>query len=103
MGVHAWVCYYNPRIVKHLASWVREEHLIRTYHSINSANIPPFSANRHGTLLSGAVSQAYPLRKRLFDGAFLLPDTIALPHPGYHRGGCHTPSFLIQLSKFKVA
>src|SRR5260370_13760304 len=37
MGVHAWVCYYNPRIVKHLASWVREEHLIRTYHSINSA------------------------------------------------------------------
>ena len=104
MRIHAWVIYYNPRIVKHVAPWVREEHLIRTWHSINPNNVPEFtSAPRRGCLLSGAVSAAYPLRRRLVEGSFMLPDTVVLPHPGYHRGGCFTPSFLIQLSKFKVA
>ncbi len=104
IGCHAWVVYYHPRIVYRLAPYVRPQHLIRTYHSVNPADVPEFtSEGRQGCLLSGAVSGAYPLRTRLFRDHGQLPDVTALPHPGYHRRGSDTPGFLRQLSTHKVA
>jgi hypothetical protein len=104
IGCHAWVIYYNPRIVKRLAPYVRPRHLIRTYHSLDQDLIPPFREIREDrALLSGALSAAYPLRTILVKDHRRLPGTQVLRHPGYHRGGCSTPQFLLKLNQFKVA
>lgn len=103
IGAHFWVTPYHPDIVCHLAPYVRKEHLIRSYHSVEPADVPPYSKERRGCLLSGAVGAAYPLRKRLLDGLRQLPETEWLPHPGYNCTGCQTPAYLQTLSHFKVA
>lgn len=103
IGCHAWIVYYHPRIVKHLAPYVRYEHLIRTYHTIDANSVPPYSPRKTGCLLSGALSGAYPLRTRLARSCTLLPGTTLMPHPGYHRNGTQTPAFLAALSRYKVA
>jgi hypothetical protein len=106
MGVHAWIVYYHPRIVRHLAPYVREGHLLRTYHSLDPAAVPPYKLGRarDGCILSGASSAgAYPLRTRLFAEANQLPRCLALRHPGYKRNGCHTPEYIRLLGDFKVA
>lgn len=100
---HAWIIYYHPKIVKHLAPYVREEHLIRTYHSIDSERVPEFNENRNGVLLSGAVSGAYPLRRRLVRTQRVIRNLTYLKHPGYHRDRCHTPDFLKLLNQHKVS
>jgi len=102
MGCHAWIVYYHPHIVQSLATYVRPEHLIRTYHSIDPSIVPSFKMNRNkGCLLSGAISRAYPLRSRILSFSKLLQIQV-LRHPGYHRLGCHTPRFLEILSDYKV-
>lgn len=104
IGCHAWIIYYHPKIIKHLAPYIRPEHLIRTYHSIDPTLVPEFSMrNQGGCLLSGAVSSAYPLRKRLLDWVSYLPQTTVMKHPGYQRDKCYTPDFLKVLSHYKVA
>lgn len=105
MGCHAWVVYYHPRIVKHVAPYVRGRHLIRTYHTVNAADVPAYSpSGRKGCLLSGAtIADAYPLRLRLFENAGRLPHTDLLYHPGYHRNGSATPDFLKTLSRYRVS
>lgn len=104
MGAHGWVCYYHPDVVCRLASYVRREHLVRVYHTVDADLVPAYTPEgRDGCLLSGAVSDAYPLRKRLVGASHLLPETAVLPHPGYHARGCATPGFLRLLSRFRVA
>jgi hypothetical protein len=103
MGVNAWIIYYHPRIVRHVAPYIREEHVIRTYHSIRPEKVPPYSPDRKGCLLSGAVSSCYPLRRRLIRNIDQLPDTHYKKHPGYGMRGCLTPQYLKQLSEYKVA
>lgn len=104
MGVNGWVVYYHPDIVCKLAPYVRPQHLVRTYHSLDRNLVQPYSARgRRGTLLSGAVSDVYPLRQRLIQAHRGLPETHYLPHPGYHRNGCATPGFLKTLSHYKVS
>lgn len=103
MGVHAWIIYYHPRIVNHLASYTRPQHLIRTYHSVDSSSIPEFNFNRSRCLISGAISSVYPLRERLTNKVYLLPETDSLAHPGYHRRGTATGKFLQLLNKYKVS
>ena len=101
MGCHAWIVYYNPRIVTHLAPYVRPQHLIRTWHTVDARIIPAFNMQREGCLFSGAISNAYPLRQRI-DKEKSLPIT-KMPHPGYHRKGSNTPEFLSILNNFKVS
>lgn len=103
MGIHAWIVYYEPRIVFTLAPYLRKEHVIRTYHSVDRELVPPFSSQREQCLLSGAISKVYPLRTRVVRERHLIPGCDFLRHPGYHRRGCHTPKFLELLSKYKVA
>lgn len=104
IGCHAWVIYYDPRIVHHLAPYTRRSHLLRTYHTIDPQTVPPYSPlHRSPCLLSGAVSGAYPLRSRLVRDQHLIPEMTVLPHPGYHRNGSHTPQFMKILSQYKVA
>lgn len=105
IGCHAWVIYYHPSIVAALAPYVRPEHLIRTYHTIDPSIVPPFvpARERRSALLSGAVGRAYPLRSRLVQSIHRLRGVEYLKHPGYHRNGCATPAFLQKLSQYKVA
>ncbi len=105
MGCHAWIVYYHPGIVKHLAPYVRPKHLIRTYHSIDSDIVPIFTPEgRSGCLLSGAMNRTvYPLRSRLYNDRHSIPDLTWQRHPGYHSRGSDTPAYLKTLSRFKVA
>ena len=106
IGVHAWVVYYHPRIVKRVAPYVRKKHLVRTYHTINADYVPAYNnVDRRGVLLSGAVSRSYPLRRRLVEQFEYgnLPGVDLARHPGYHRSGTDTYRYLEMMSKYKVA
>lgn len=100
IGCHAWIVYYHPKIVAHVAPFVRPEHLIRTYHSLDAMSLPDWvpGRERRNVVISGAVSGAYPLRKRLQGSGF-----DQLPHPGYRRDGCYTPNYLKALGQYKVS
>lgn len=103
MGIHAWIVYYNERIVKHLAPYVRPKHLIRTSHSIDKSIVPEFCDDRkNNCLISGAVSRAYPLRQRIVNARRPL-QVVCHKHPGYHRNGSAVPEFLATLNTFKVS
>ena len=102
MGCHAWICYYHEDIVHHLAPYTRKHHLIRTYHTLDPLIVPKFNTERiGGCLMSGAVSNAYPLRKRILAERNM--PIVTMQHPGYHRKGSNTPEYLKTLSEFKVA
>jgi hypothetical protein len=102
MDCHAWICYYDEDIVHHLAPYTRKQHLIRTYHTLDPEVVPQFNPDRlGGCIMSGAVSNAYPLRQRIL-AARNMPITV-MTHPGYHRRGSNTPEYLKTLSEFKVA
>jgi hypothetical protein len=106
MGVNAWVIYYHPKIVKHLATYTRPQHLIRTYHSLDPNLFATFRRHQRQDwcCLSGAISQRhYPMRWRLFREYSFIPGCRAYAHPGYHRDGTNTPEFLDRLTRFKVA
>lgn len=105
LGVHAWVIYYHPAVVAAQAPYVRPAHLVRTYHSLNPRQIPPFAPwNRRGCVLSGALGpRHYPLRTRLAARAAELPQTTVLRHPGYGCRGSATERYLGQLSGFRAA
>lgn len=107
IGCHAWVVYYHQRIVKHLAPYVRERDLVRTWHTIDAGQVPSFlpGDERGSFLMSGAVSGAYPLRRRIASGwgVFRGLGGSMMQHPGYHRDGCATPAYLQELGRWKVA
>ena len=105
MGVHGWVIYYHPDVVLRNAPYVRREHLVRTYHSLDPALVPEYGSvpRRSEALLSGAVSGVYPLRTRLINNIERLHIAKYVKHPGYHRAGCATPGYLKTLAEYRVA
>lgn len=105
IGCHAWITYYHPKIICHMAPYVRPEHLIRTEHCVDPGMIPAYSAaDRKTCLLSGAIGgKCYPLRRRLVMEASRIPGCETLRHPGYNMRGCVTPHYLKTLSQYKVA
>ena len=108
MGVNAWIVYYHPRIVAHLAPYTRPEHLIRTYHTVRPERVPTYSPLRlDKALLSGATGSVYPVRTTLVNKKKRNPNSLKcieyLPHPGYHAKGTDTDNYLKTLSRYKVA
>ena len=104
MGVHAWVTYYHPAIIKRLAPYLRLEHCIRTTHTIDKNKIPVYHPNREGTLMSGAVHFLYyPMRVKIVEVLNHLPSVKLLGHPDYHNRGTNTNEYLKIFSKYKVA
>lgn len=102
MGIHAWITYYHPTIIAHVAPYVRKEHLIRTSHSIDSDAFGKFRKDRNNCLISGAVSNHYPLRQRLIHH-FRALEVAYQSHPGYGAQGLKTPKYLAKLGKYKTA
>lgn len=104
IDAHGWITYYHPQIVKHVAPFVRPEHCVRTYHSVNRFDVPEYSyENRKGCIISGAISYAYPLRTQIVKRAGFISNLTYKKHPGYRADGCHTPDYLKELSKYKVS
>lgn len=105
IGAHFWVTYYHPDIVAAQAPFLRREHIVRTWHSVDPAAVPAFQWRDGAGILSGAVSGAYPLRSRLALAANngQLKHIRHHKHPGYHRAGCYTPEYLRALSMFRVS
>ena len=103
IGCHAWIVYYHSRIIKHVAPFVRERHLVRTYHTVDKDIVPPYTDKnrKNKALLSGAISGAYPLRQRLHKASAGKWDYRM--HPGYGRTRCDTPEYIKALSHYKVA
>lgn len=103
IGCHAWITYYNPKIVAALCPCLRPQHIIRTYHTVDPDAVPDFvgSHNRSSLpLVSGALNKfVYPLRTRLY-GELVCA---RLEHPGYRRDGSYTSIYLRELSKYRVA
>lgn len=103
-GIHAWITYYHPAIVQHVAPYLRAEHCIRTSHSINPRHVPAYSGDRvEKAIISGATSPVYPLRKRIIQNLRSLPSIEHKGHPGYHAKGCVTPEYLQTLAKYRVS
>lgn len=104
IGCHAWITYYHSDLVKHLASYVRKEHLIRTYHTLDRHVVPQFNRHRADrALLSGAVSRFYPERVEMVKNLRSYRRVDWHRHPGYHVNGTNTPEFMKLLSNYKVA
>lgn len=103
IGCHAWIVYYNTRIVSRLAPFVRPQHLIRTWHTVDPDQVPEFvpAPQRRKAILSGALSSAYPYRLRLYRHNFKGVDKVQ--HPGYTTSGTRTPDYLKTLSQYKVS
>ena len=104
IGCHAWIAYYHPDIVHHLAPYTRREHIVRTWHSLNPDHVAPFlpASQRDGCIITGATSDLYPLRQRITQHAREL-GIFSQRHPGYHARGSHTRVFLNLLNTFKVS
>lgn len=106
IGCHAWIVYYHPRIVHHLAPYTRVQHMVRTYHSIDPDVVPPFQDRPNSCLLSGVMGgRVYPLRTRLAALHSGLPHCKWMQHPGYHTNGqgSVTPDYLKELARHRVA
>ena len=108
IGSHGWVVYYHPDVVAAQAPFVRREHLVRTWHSVDPAAVPAFNPNHRSLtvgLLSGALSGAYPLRSRLAlavrNGQ--MRHLSYRRHPGYGRTVCYTTAYMQDLSTYRVA
>lgn len=105
---HAWIVYYQPPIVCRLAPYVRPQHMIRTYHSLDPQVVPIYRSEGRlpRAILSGAMNQFYyPLRWRIRDDTARkrLPLVDVLPHPDYGANGVHTNAYMQQLSSYQVA
>lgn len=111
IGCHAWVVYYDPERVCQLAPFVRPQHVVRTYHTVDRELVPAFDVKDRQPLavISGAVSSAYPLRQQLCQSLDAFRDhsrqhlLVHHRHPGYRRDGCVTPAYLEMLSRYRVA
>lgn len=105
IGCHAWITYYHPTIICHLAPYVRPQHLLRIFHTVNPPDIPAYThTDRQGAIISGAVNRnTYPLRTTIIRSLHQIPYLTWHKHPGYHMNGSCTPGFLKTLSQYKVA
>lgn len=101
----AVVLYYHPLSVLKYCPWLSQYKLVRTYHSVSHADVPPFARaeDRRPICGSGAMlSDVYPLRNRVAPRASEF-GMVWLPHPGYsNNAGPDTPNYLSFLNSFKV-
>lgn len=100
MGIDAHIIYYDEAIVRKMNPWLGP--VIRTWHTIDKDTVPAYQEPALDTIVSGFVSSVYPLRKRIVEDQHNLGISVLI-HPGYHRNGCCTPSYLRILAKYKVS
>lgn len=106
VGANAVVTYYHSTSVTKHCPWLQSYRLVRTYHTVNPGDVPPFVPGnlRRSALGSGAVMpDVYPLRfKVCVDNNPADFGLEWLKHPGYNNQGAQTPSYLQWISQYKV-
>ena len=103
VGADAAIVYYHPKQVACHSLWMNGRPMIRTYHSIASADLAAIDlrAPRKRAIVTGAASNAYPLRQRVIRDAAMLGVEV-LRHPGYGNTGARTPEYLRKIAGYKV-
>lgn len=103
IGSDAIIHYYARESIVPLSPWLERYELVRTYHTVDPTLCKQIDLGRPRKrgIVSGAVSDVYPLRKMVFAAADRL-GVDRLPHPGYHNRGAHTPRYLETLAGYKV-
>lgn len=102
IGQDATIIYYDEEVVRSYAPYLGK--VIRTYHTLDKNLVPLYLPRRNKAIISGAISDAYPLRRRIVNElANLARGVIHLSHPGYHHKGCRTPDYLCMLSNFRIS
>jgi hypothetical protein len=106
IGADAVVTYYHDETTKKLSPWLMSYPTIRTYHSVDAPLCKAYCAtnrdNRKGAIVSGAVSDVYPLRQRIIKYAKVI-GCVVLNHPGYGNAGSSTPHYLRNIGTYKVS
>jgi hypothetical protein len=102
----ALLTYYHERSINMQAPWMGDYPQIRTYHSVDAQLIKNMSVcytpeSRRRGIVTGALSQIYPLRWEIQKHCNYL-NIHDLPHPGYHNRGHHTQMYLGTLASYKV-
>ena len=100
----AAITYYHQASVWKHGLWLRTVPLIRTYHSIDADDLAtiPMDTARRPVVVSGALSNVYPLRQRVVRDCKVLGVDV-LRHPGYGNRGAVTPIYCRQLAGYQVA
>lgn len=103
VGADAAIVYYHERSARMHGMWLQDRPLIRTYHSVNLDALDgiPLDAPRRDVMVSGAASNAYPLRQRVIRDAAVLGVDV-LRHPGYGNLGPRTPAYLSHVAGYRV-
>lgn len=105
VNADAVVLYYHPLSVLKYCGWLQHYSLVRTHHSVNPADIPPFASGNDRSPICGSgaiLDNVYPLRKRVGPRAAEFGMTW-LVHPGYKNNSKpDTPGYLSFLNSFKV-
>lgn len=102
VGADAVVTYYHDQSVLPVAPFLKNYTRIRTYHSVNADVVPEVRPGwRRRALVSGAVGDVYPLRRRVMNQRKMFSCDI-LPHPGYSNRGVKTQDYLHSLADYRV-
>ncbi len=103
VGADAAIVYYHPKQVATHSLWLTGRPMIRTYHSVAAADLDGLDlwAPRKRAVVSGAASNAYPLRQRVIRDAAMCGVDV-LRHPGYGNVGTSTPAYLKTLAGYQV-
>lgn len=102
MHVTTLVHYYHYDSIIRYMPFLKDYKLVRTYHTVDRDRVPEVKDRRKKCIVSGAVSNVYPLRQRVIDHNDELNFDI-LSHPGYGNGGTHTDEYLKILSGYRVS
>jgi hypothetical protein len=97
----AVLTYYHDQSVVPLNPWILPYLTIRTFHSIDATLQLHIPRDRQRAVVSGAMSNAYPLRKMVALHREALGVEL-LKHPGYSNKGCHTADYLRQIAQYRV-
>lgn len=99
----AVVTYYHEQSVLKHSPFLKNYQILRTWHTVDDRYLGsiPFPKERKRSVVSGAVSNTYPLRKKVIDNARQLRCDV-IRHPGYGNKGSFTPSYLKTISNYRV-
>jgi hypothetical protein len=104
---HVYLTWYHADSVLPFAPHIRREQLCRTYHVLDSDNLPDAEPRDKTCLISGAYTpDVYPLRTRAFQWAKegkLGPGVECVQHPGYKQAGTRSNDYVRTLAKYRVA
>jgi hypothetical protein len=104
---HVYLSWYHQQSVMPFAPYVERGNITRTYHVLDTDNLPPVEDRSGVAVVSGAYTHdVYPLRTKCFQWAaqgLLGPGVDAARHPGYAQAGTKSNEYAAMFGRYKVA